>query len=656
MTQRTSPRRYQSHVEKSPTTNSASCDFTIMVDGAEFKSHQEILSSTSAYFDALFRSNMRETKEGRVELQGMTSETFAVVLNFIHQRVHGLTADNIDDIWDAANRLDIAIYLKEIEHFDIDSLSIDNLWHFYLKAVDVNSNYVKDGSLKFIKQNYEHVFRMKGFLNLPFPLVLSCIESEELNVRTEDSVLESILIWVSHGKYQQGDCLTRDSSDKRAACKDDELKNTEGPSHDDTTSSQSGSLIKVGQNFDDGNVADAGETATDTPGISVRKHGQHGDVKNEDHTDDVTKCNQTGDRASYLAKLMSSAKLTLATASCLQSLLKNPYIIQCTEAYHGIQEALKYKCGVYPLESAILTPLRTNSGKRNCLAFVKKRCLHLYDLESRTLSSTKLENVKRSYRNFVSVVSLGSRLAFLCVQNLRNCPFAMHKCNLFTVLLLNENKTLSTLYELCNQQNAFLPLFSANNQIICVKKNDRYAATRSRIVDPCMLKTITLNPGRNFFPVCMFENEIVMYEKYFMSNNLTHDLTVKTYNLETKTLTTTKIPNVGGQIFHIVAIHKDKDTFLLLSSGLLLSVKRDSNKAVKFTPVAHLWRNVQKFINGAVIYKNELIMFCSEWPMSHLTVLTTVPGLFNKISVVELREEILNKDMVPVIAPVSWFR
>ncbi|XP_059160861.1 kelch-like protein 10 isoform X2 [Physella acuta] len=254
-----------------PTSNDASCDFTIVVDGTEFKSHREILSSTLNYFDALFRSNMRETKEGRVELQGMTSETFTVVLNFIHQRVHGLTADNIDDIWDAANRLDIAIYLKEIEHFVIENLSIDNLWHFYLKAVDYNSNNVKDGSLMFMMKNYEHVFRMKEFLNLPFSSVLSCIEGDELNIKTEDSVLESILTWVSDGNnYKQGACMTRDCSEKKIACKDDGLQNSEGHSREVTTS--------VGQICDSGTVNEDGETATDKPG---RKQGQHDDVKNE---------------------------------------------------------------------------------------------------------------------------------------------------------------------------------------------------------------------------------------------------------------------------------------------------------------------------------------------------------------------------------------
>ncbi|XP_059160858.1 uncharacterized protein LOC131944319 [Physella acuta] len=641
MTGRKLPRRHQPSFKKSPTPDATSCDFTIVVDGTEFKSHREILSSASNYFDALFRSNMRETQEGRVELQGMTSETFAVVLNFIHQRVHGLTADNIDDIWDAANRLDIAIYLKEIEHFVIDNLSIDNLWHFYSKAVDFNSNNVKDGSVMFMKQNYEHFCNIKEFLNLPFHLVLSCIESEKLNVRTEDSVLESILTWVSHGKYQQGACMTRERSKKRISCKDDELQNNESHSRDVTTS--------VGQICESGTVTQAGEISTDKPGNNLRKHGQHDDLKNEDHTDVVTKCSRTGDRANYLCKLMSSAKLTLATDSCLQSLLKNSYIIHCPEAYREIQEALKYKCGVYPLESAILTPLRASNEKRNALAFVGNSVLYLYDLESRTLSNVMLQNVKGRYRKFKSVVSLGSTLCFTCEKYLRNCPFATHKCCMATVLLLDENKCLSTLYELCGKHNSLSTLFRVNNKIVCVKSNDRYAATRSRIVDPGFLNTVTLNPGNNFIPICVFENDILLFKF-----NVTHNLTVNIYNLETNSLTKTKIPNVGVRIFNILAIHKDKDTFLLLSNGVLLSVKRGSDNAIQFTPVVCLW-TFPWWLSGAVCYKNELTLFCTASRRPLWPILTSVPGLFDKVNVVELGSKFHIKNMVPVAAPVSWF-
>ncbi|XP_059160844.1 uncharacterized protein LOC131944306 isoform X2 [Physella acuta] len=623
------------------TPEPASCDFTIVVDGTEFKSHQEFLSSTSAYFDALFRSNMKETKEGRVELQGMTKETFSVVLNFIHQRVHGLTADNIDDIWDAANRLDIAIYLKEIEQFIIDNLSFDNLWHFYFKAVDYNSNNVKDGSVMFMKKNYERIFKMKEFLILPFPIVLSCINSMELNIRSEDSVLESILTWVSHGKYKQGACMTRDRSEKKVSCKDDELQNREGHSHDVTTS--------VGQICDSGTVAEDGET--DKLGINIRKHGQHDDFKN-----DVTKCSRTGDRASYLAKLMSSAKLTLATESYLRNLLKHSYIIECPDAYRGIQEALKYKCGVYPLESAILTPLRTGSGKRNALAFAEMDSgLHLYDFESSTFSKLNLESLKGRYRKIVSAVTLGSTIGFICERHLRNCPFANHKCRLATVLLLNENKTVTTLYELCGKHNSIFTLFRVYNKIICLKRNDRFAASRSRIVEPDLLNTVVINSDIHFIPFCVFENDILMFnhEDYF--NDLTRDLPVHTYNIETKSVTTTEIPNVGGQTFRAFVIHKDKETFLLLPNGILLLIKRGSDNAVKFTEVVHLWTYLQWWLSGAVCYKNELTLFCTASQVPHWPILASVPGLFDKINVVELDEEIFTKNMVPVIAPVSWF-
>ncbi|XP_059160860.1 uncharacterized protein LOC131944321 isoform X1 [Physella acuta] len=353
---------------------------------------------------------------------------------------------------------------------------------------------------------------------------------------------------------------------------------------------------------------------------------------------------------------MSSAKLTLATESYLRSLLTNPYIIQCPDTYHGVQEALKYKCGVYPLESATLTPLRTNSGKRNALAFVgEDSCLHLYDLENRNFCKLKLENFKGSYRKVVSVVSLGSKLCFICERYLRKCTFANHKCRLATVLLMNENNNFSILYELCGEQNSLCNLFRVNNKFICVKTNNGFATNRSRLLHPDSLEIYVLNSYMGFLSAYAFENDILMISLEDFLTNQTNDLIVHIYNLETKTITTTKIPNVSGQDFVAIAIHKDKETFILLSSGALLSVKRGSDNALKFTTVARLWTNFLWWLSGAVYYKHELTLFCAASHLPHGTVVTSVPELFKKISVVELSDKLWTKNMVPVMAPLSWF-
>jgi hypothetical protein len=303
-----------------------------------------------------------------------------------------------------------------------------------------------------------------------------------------------------------------------------------------------------------------------------------------------------------------------------------------------------------------LTPLRTNSGKRNALAFVGLDFgLHLYDLESKTFSKIKLENFKGLYRRIFTVVSLGSTLCFVCEKYLRNCPFANHKCRISTVLLLEENKKLVKLYEMCGKQGLLLSLFFVKNKIFYVETNDRYDATRIHIFDPDLFKTVILNTDINIFSAFVLENNILWIDLKNHFINQPNDLPVNTYNVETKTQTKTHIPFLGRRRFMSVAIHKNKETFLLFSSGDLVSVKRGSDNAVKFIPVVQLWNTFELFLNGAVCYKNELTLFCITSHVSNGTILSSVPGLFDKINVVDFTDVMWTSNMVPVIAPLSWF-
>lgn len=650
--------RPNSRMGRKLTLDPLSGDFTIVVDGTEFKCQREVLSSVSNYFDALFRSNMKETLEGWVELTNMSSQTFATVLNFIHERVPGLTDDNIDDVWEAANRLDIGVYLKECEQYVVDHLSLENLAHFNQVAVDLNSQNVKDGLVNFMKRNFENVLETVEFLSFSFPFVLSLVEDEQLNVEKEDIVLEGILSWVSRGRIRPGTIMSPDENQQGTEDKwvVVEVQDRGGQSCDVTSDCQS-----AGSSAD---VQD-GEAITNTPGdVIMNTSGDvitntSGDVISTNSGDVITtksggagNNDGTDDRRKYLAILLSSAKLVLASRSYLQSLLAHPYISTCPSAYDVVHEALKFKVGAYPFESTLMTPYRNCSGKRNVMAFIEKSCLRLYDLESRTFSRVQLDNIHARIKSNVSIVSLGSKLAFVAVKYQGNCTYARHKCRPKAVLTLDENKKLNTLYEVCGKQNMPMRLVNVNGKIF----NVCHAATRSCVLDQDSFGVVKFEQTVKFQYVYVFENDILLfYNSDYINYSMQLDtVIVHVFNLETKSLTTSKIPVVFNGI--VTVIHKEKDMFLLLSSGILLAVKRGADNTVQFTHVTNLWSNFDWMLRGAAYYKGELFLFYVDDGTVFVPVLASAPGLFEKISVVELEGdlEFEGSNIVPMVVPASW--
>ncbi|XP_059159709.1 uncharacterized protein LOC131943548 [Physella acuta] len=635
----------------------ASCDFTVVVDGTEFRSQRQLLSSVSTYFEAMFRSDMKETLEGRVELTDMRSETFATILNFIHKRVPGLKPSNIDDVWEAANRLDIGIYLQVCETYVIESLSLDNFSYIYQQAVAFNSKNVKDGLIYFMKRNYAHIYQTEVFLNFSFPIILSFVEDEELNVKTEDLVLDGISCWVSHGRQSTGLSLVLSCNDElgklvEGGCRDCDVT-AGGGTGDVTTGGETGDVTTDGKTDD---VTTGGETDDVTTGgetVESVTEVQSGENPTSDNSPDPINADPTDDRRKYLAKLLSSAKIILASRRCLEALLTHPHIRTCPDACDVVHEALKFKVGVYPYESSLMIPYRKSCGKRNVMARMGVCSLLLYDLESGRSTTIYIYDKNRVNQTKVSAVSLGSKLAFLSTRCTCDCSYLNHMCRTKAVLTIDENKKMSTLYEVCGKQDRPTHLVSVNGKIFNISRS----TPRSRIHDQDLFQILELDKSVKFDFTCVFENNILLFKNNDYTNvstlNNLHridDVTVHCYNLETKSLTTTAIPGISFSR-NYTAIHKGTDLFVLVSSGALLAVYKADDK-VQFTYVVDLWINEDWMVYGAAYYEGELLLFCDDDGTNHPTILTSVPGVFEKIRVIEVDAEGCN--LVPMVVPVSW--
>ena len=74
------------------------CDTTIRAEGQDFAAHKCVLSAASAFFRALFSSQMKETKNNMVELPEAKSNTVSDVLQFIYTGKASINSSNAQDL------------------------------------------------------------------------------------------------------------------------------------------------------------------------------------------------------------------------------------------------------------------------------------------------------------------------------------------------------------------------------------------------------------------------------------------------------------------------------------------------------------------------------------------------------------------------------
>ncbi|XP_055869156.1 kelch-like protein 24 [Biomphalaria glabrata] len=104
------------------------CDFIVVVEEREFPCHRFVLSACSTFFEALLRSDMKESRQKRVVVKGMSPDIFKLILDVIYSGSDVLTPKTIIEIWKAAHQLQIVFLMSLCEDFIQENLNEANCY------------------------------------------------------------------------------------------------------------------------------------------------------------------------------------------------------------------------------------------------------------------------------------------------------------------------------------------------------------------------------------------------------------------------------------------------------------------------------------------------------------------------------------------------
>ena len=127
-------------------------DVTFHVDGERFQLHKSILSARSSVLDAMFRTNMEESKLNRVKIVDMKKHIFQAMIRYIYT---GLTDDveNIaEELLVAADKYQLSELKSKSEDILMDSISFQNASSF-LTFGDLYSRNLRCAAINFIATN-----------------------------------------------------------------------------------------------------------------------------------------------------------------------------------------------------------------------------------------------------------------------------------------------------------------------------------------------------------------------------------------------------------------------------------------------------------------------------------------------------------------------
>ncbi|XP_053502971.1 kelch-like protein 3 [Ictalurus furcatus] len=174
------------------------CDVTLLVEGKKFMCHRVLLAAVSPYFRAMFTSPLVESRLTEIRLEEVTPSVMETVIQFVYTGEAGLCLDTAEDLFVAANRLQVMPLQNLCSRFLFEHLSVENCLGMYSLARSHHDQLLLRASLRLVAQHFPRVARQRDFLLLDPGTVGSLLESDRLGVESETEVYDAARRWAEH--------------------------------------------------------------------------------------------------------------------------------------------------------------------------------------------------------------------------------------------------------------------------------------------------------------------------------------------------------------------------------------------------------------------------------------------------------------------------
>ena len=170
-------------------------DVKIHVKDKTFNCHKLILVAASSYFEAMFSSGMREAISGEITFHDMEPNIMQSILEFVYTGKKFVTEENVTEALEASVLLGIKTVSQMCENLLLQKLNVENCLEILELCYTHNCERLKTEILTFIIPNFVNVMKQNNFQKLKLNDLIQLIKSDELNVISEEIVVESVLKW-----------------------------------------------------------------------------------------------------------------------------------------------------------------------------------------------------------------------------------------------------------------------------------------------------------------------------------------------------------------------------------------------------------------------------------------------------------------------------
>ncbi|XP_078584626.1 kelch repeat and BTB domain-containing protein 2-like [Branchiostoma floridae x Branchiostoma japonicum] len=175
-------------------------DVVLEVEGRRVPCHRLVLSAASPYFRPMFTSDMAESRQKTVVLQGLDADLFGEILSYIYSGNLHVSLDKVQPLYQAADLLQLDYVRDTCSSYMAMNVERSTCVDLYKFADVFYVESVLKRCLQCIYRHFKKVALSDEFCSLSVNQLTEIISHDELDVKKETTVWEAVVRWVQHSR------------------------------------------------------------------------------------------------------------------------------------------------------------------------------------------------------------------------------------------------------------------------------------------------------------------------------------------------------------------------------------------------------------------------------------------------------------------------
>ncbi|XP_071649281.1 kelch-like protein 5 [Temnothorax longispinosus] len=177
-------------------------DVTLIAGNKRVPAHRLVLSAGSEYFATMFTSSLRESAQNEIELMDVDGDALWALVLYCYTGCIELHEDSVESLLATACLLQLNPVIKACCQFLVKQLHPSNCLGIWMFA-DTRTGHKDCSELveyahAYTAKHFRKVTKNQEFLLLSANEVAKLLESEDLNVPSEETIFHALVTWLEH--------------------------------------------------------------------------------------------------------------------------------------------------------------------------------------------------------------------------------------------------------------------------------------------------------------------------------------------------------------------------------------------------------------------------------------------------------------------------